>query len=58
MEQRKRQLQNASNTAADKHATDSLAKPFLNVLLKAKLDGRELNFREIYEEISTFIFTV
>uniref|UniRef100_A0A6P4DWU7 Probable cytochrome P450 4ad1 n=1 Tax=Drosophila rhopaloa TaxID=1041015 RepID=A0A6P4DWU7_DRORH len=32
-------------------------KPFLDVLLAAKLDGRALSEREIIEEISTFIFT-
>ncbi|KAI8035722.1 hypothetical protein M5D96_011472 [Drosophila gunungcola] len=32
-------------------------KPFLDVLLSAKLDGRALKEREIIEEISTFIFT-
>ncbi|BFG06003.1 probable cytochrome P450 4ad1 [Drosophila madeirensis] len=31
-------------------------KPFLDVLLAAKLDGRALKEREIIEEISTFIF--
>ncbi|XP_017004729.2 probable cytochrome P450 4ad1 [Drosophila takahashii] len=32
-------------------------KPFLDVLLTAKLDGRVLKEREIIEELSTFIFT-
>ncbi|XP_043947719.1 probable cytochrome P450 4ad1 isoform X2 [Drosophila biarmipes] len=32
-------------------------KPFLDVLLTAKLDGRALKEREIVEEMSTFIFT-
>ncbi|XP_037714134.1 probable cytochrome P450 4ad1 [Drosophila subpulchrella] len=32
-------------------------KPFLDVLLTAKLDGRALKEREIIEEMSTFIFT-
>lgn len=64
MEQRRRQLQtntkdlnNITNANVDDDAAIEL-KPFLNVLLKAKLDGRELKFREIFEEISTFIFTV
>lgn len=33
-------------------------KPFLDVLLTAKLDGKVLKEREIIEEVSTFIFTV
>ncbi|KAM7345239.1 cytochrome P450 4ad1 isoform 2-T2 [Cochliomyia hominivorax] len=57
VEQRRCQLQNNNMEADDMRATDTVLKPFLNVLLKAKLDDRELNFREIYEEISTFIFT-
>ncbi|XP_017126253.1 probable cytochrome P450 4ad1 [Drosophila elegans] len=35
----------------------SINKPFVDVLLSAKLDGRALKEREIIEEISTFIFT-
>nr|AID61374.1 cytochrome P450 [Calliphora stygia] len=58
VEQRRRQLQAANTSnAADVLATDAHLKPFLNVLLKAKLDGRELKLDEIFEEISTFIFT-
>ncbi|XP_039501930.1 probable cytochrome P450 4ad1 [Drosophila santomea] len=34
-----------------------ISKPFLDVLLTAKLDGRALKEREIIEEMSTFIFT-
>ncbi|KAH8389767.1 hypothetical protein KR200_001284 [Drosophila serrata] len=51
--QRRHQL--AKETAAQK--VESLNKPFLDVLLAAKLDGRALKEREIIEEISTFIFT-
>ncbi|KAH8306065.1 hypothetical protein KR059_009576, partial [Drosophila kikkawai] len=51
--QRRHQL--AKDTAAQKG--ESLNKPFLDVLLAAKLDGRALKEREIIEELSTFIFT-
>ncbi|KAH8254835.1 hypothetical protein KR032_012436 [Drosophila birchii] len=51
--QRRHQL--AKETGAQKG--EPLNKPFLDVLLAAKLDGRALKEREIIEEISTFIFT-
>lgn len=35
-----------------------VGRPFLNVLLEAKVDSRPLKFREIFEELSTYIFTV
>ncbi|XP_061396112.1 probable cytochrome P450 4ad1 [Musca vetustissima] len=54
VEQRRRQLKD--DAGKDLINKDEL-KPFLNVLLNAKLDGRELKFREIFEELSTFIFT-
>ncbi|KAH8410917.1 hypothetical protein KR222_008908 [Zaprionus bogoriensis] len=38
-------------------AAEPVNKPFLDVLLAAKLDGRALKEREIIEELSTFIFT-
>lgn len=61
VEQRKQQLK-ADGDTHDKDLINKNSgaelKPFLNVLLNAKLDGRELKFREIFEEISTFIFTV
>ncbi|EDV35667.1 uncharacterized protein Dana_GF12588 [Drosophila ananassae] len=52
--QRRHQLakENASGTN-----TQNINKPFIDVLLAAKLDGRALKEREIIEEISTFIFT-
>ncbi|XP_017044360.2 probable cytochrome P450 4ad1 isoform X2 [Drosophila ficusphila] len=50
--QRRHQL--VENTNQKKEAIN---KPFLDVLLSAKLDGRTLNEREIIEEMSTFIFT-
>lgn len=45
-------------THEDMAKSDLPFKPFLNVLLQAKLDGRALNAQEIFEEISTFIFAV
>ncbi|XP_075168510.1 cytochrome P450 4ad1 [Haematobia irritans] len=56
VEQRKSQMKAGESTEDKTLATPEL-KPFVNVLLSAKLDGRELKFREIFEEISTFIFT-
>ncbi|XP_005186335.2 probable cytochrome P450 4ad1 [Musca domestica] len=53
VEQRRAQLKADGNA---KPADKDELKPFLNVLLNAKLDGRELKFREIFEELSTFIF--
>ncbi|KAH8245845.1 hypothetical protein KR038_005014 [Drosophila bunnanda] len=50
-----RRVQLAKETSAQKG--ELLNKPFLDVLLAAKLDGRALKEREIIEEISTFIFT-
>ncbi|XP_030388380.1 probable cytochrome P450 4ad1 [Scaptodrosophila lebanonensis] len=50
VEQRRRQLADGT----EKTATH---RPFLDVLLSAKLDGRALKEREIVEELSTFIFT-
>lgn len=41
-----------------KEEKEPLNKPFLDVLLAAKLDGRALKEAEIIEELSTFIFTV
>ncbi|EDW74218.2 uncharacterized protein Dwil_GK21813 [Drosophila willistoni] len=41
----------------DSDKSKAINKPFLDVLLAAKLDGRALKEREIIEELSTFIFT-
>nr|XP_016943017.1 probable cytochrome P450 4ad1 [Drosophila suzukii] len=51
--QRRHQLA-GENTSQPGHPIN---KPFLDVLLTAKLDGRALKEREIIEEMSTFIFT-
>ncbi|XP_037947318.1 probable cytochrome P450 4ad1 [Teleopsis dalmanni] len=50
VEDRRAQLQNGKIKSTDN-------KPFVDVLLQAKLDGRTLKNHEIFEEISTFIFT-
>ncbi|KAI8123632.1 putative cytochrome P450 4ad1 [Lucilia cuprina] len=57
VEQQRRQLQATTTSNSNTAATSTHLKPFLNVLLKAKLDGRVLKTGEIFEEISTFIFT-
>ncbi|XP_034476701.1 probable cytochrome P450 4ad1 [Drosophila innubila] len=51
--QRSQQLAKIKENPSDKELTN---KPFLDVLLDAKLDGRALKEREIIEELSTFIF--
>ncbi|XP_050326256.1 probable cytochrome P450 4ad1 [Bactrocera neohumeralis] len=38
-------------------AARTMLRPFLDVLLQAKLDRRALTNKEIFEELSTFIFT-
>ncbi|KAH8277807.1 hypothetical protein KR018_007650 [Drosophila ironensis] len=53
-----RRLQLANESAGGvKTGSQIIHKPFLDVLLTSKLDGRPLNEREIIEELSTFIFT-
>uniref|UniRef100_A0A1I8PSP6 Cytochrome P450 n=1 Tax=Stomoxys calcitrans TaxID=35570 RepID=A0A1I8PSP6_STOCA len=56
VEERRTQMKSADKGLSNEKNAAEL-KPFVNVLLNAKLDGRELKFREIFEEISTFIFT-
>ncbi|KAH8233716.1 hypothetical protein KR026_011571 [Drosophila bipectinata] len=51
--QRRHQLAKESASGA----SQNINKPFIDVLLAAKLDGRALKEREIIEEISTFIFS-
>ncbi|KAL7738169.1 hypothetical protein ACLKA6_006508 [Drosophila palustris] len=52
--QRNQQLEKPDEKTRDAELTKN--KPFLDVLLGAKLDGRALKEREIVEELSTFIF--
>ncbi|KAH8404055.1 hypothetical protein KR215_008730 [Drosophila sulfurigaster] len=54
IEQRSHQLAKAN---ANPNNSEPINKPFLDILLGAKLDGRALKEREIVEELSTFIFT-
>lgn len=57
------QLRLAENTQTDSPtmASDDSAKPrhaFLDTMLSATIEGRSLTRKEIYEEVSTFMFAV
>jgi len=62
IEQRRKYLKK-KNDADDggkdgKDESKLILKPFIDNLLKATLDGKPMNNHDIFEELSTFIYTV